>query len=276
MKLDIQTLPQEIVQKFNLSILGQGDVILVFGHGFGCDKTIWKKITPIFESNYQIVTFDYVGCGATNTQRYDSEKYTELDAYAADLVELFSALGLNHSNSYFIGHSVSGAISLLASIQKPELFKKLIMVNPSPCYMNYADYEGGFDKADIDELLQMMHLNYFEWASYLAPAVVGSSNEVEHAEDVKLSFLKADPVISESFARVTFFCDIRQQLRSVSVPTCILYCTNDIIVPLSVIDYLQAKLANSSVFKLDATGHYPQITNPTAVADGIQQSIDKD
>jgi len=260
-----------IIAKHNVEIQGSGSNTLVFGHGFGCDKTVWNKVIPEFTDQFHVISFDYIGCGRSDLSEYNNDKYDDLHAYANDLIALCDALNLE--SVYFIGHSVSGAIGMLASIQRPELFKKLITIGPSPHYLNETNYHGGFEKEDVMELLTMMQLNYFEWASYLAPVAVGNSEHPEFSEDIKLSFLRSDPVISENFAKVTFLCDIRNQLPNISVPVSVLYCTEDIIVPLEVIDYLAQQIPNCQTLKLEATGHYPQITNPKAVIAGIKHSI---
>lgn len=262
----------DLIKKHDVVFMGQGRDILLFGHGFGCDKSIWNSVAPAFFAKHSVILFDYMGSGNSDLTQYSAEHYNGLESYADDVITLCNALEL--SNIIFVGHSVSGAIGMLASIAQPDLFKKLITIGPSPRYINEnPDYFGGFDENDVMGLLEMMQLNYFEWANYLAPIVVGNADSPEYTQRLKQSFLSSDPVISCSFARVTFLSDIRTQLAKVSIPVDVLYCLNDAIVPLEVIEYLKNNLPNCTTYELDATGHYPQITNPAAVIAGIQRSI---
>lgn len=262
----------DIERRFNVTVHGNGEQTLVFGHGFGCDQDIWQHVAPAFYAKYQVVLFDYIGCGKSDLAAYDKKHYNNLQAYADDLLLLCQALSLN--NIIFIGHSVSGAIALLASITQPAIFTKIIAIGPSPRYLNDPPaYIGGFEASDIAEMLTMMELNYFEWSNYLAPQVIGQGGDADDIDELKLSFMRSDPVISLHFANVTFYSDIRSQLSAVTVPVIIFYCLEDIIVPLQVIDYMQHNIPNARSVQLEASGHYPQLINPAAVVTAIKQEI---
>nr|WP_243750738.1 alpha/beta hydrolase [Thiomicrorhabdus marina] len=244
---------------------------MLFGHGFGCDKSVWDKVAPAFSDGYSVVVFDYVGCGRSDLRLYNHQHYSSLEAYADDLILLCDSLALQ--KVYFVGHSVSGAIGMLASIKRPDLFIQLITIGPSPHYINEPDYFGGFDKDDVMSLLDMMSLNYFEWANYLAPIAIGQKHDDKYSDNLKLSFLRSDPVISQTFAKVTFLCDIRDQIGDIPIPVCILYCVEDVIVPIEVINYLAQHIPVCQTTKIDGSGHYPQITSPNAVIQGIENCI---
>lgn len=262
----------DVIQRHNIVIHGDGPQTLVFGHGFGCDQDIWQHVAPAFYQQYRVVLFDYIGCGKSDLGAYNKQQYNHLQAYADDLLLLCQSLQLDKIT--FVGHSVSGAIALLASNKQPELFEKIIAIGPSPRYLNdLPEYFGGFDASDIAGMLNMMELNYFEWSNYLAPMVVGQSNDSQNVNELKLSFMRADPVISLQFANVTFYSDIRPQLSKVSVPVSILYCLEDIIVPLQVIEFLQQAIPTAKIVQLDASGHYPQLINPAAVINAIEKEI---
>ncbi|MDP5036044.1 MAG: alpha/beta hydrolase [Alishewanella sp.] len=266
------TTATEVIRRHNIAIHGEGEQTLVFGHGFGCDQDIWQHVTPAFYAQYRVVLFDYIGCGKSDLGAYNKKRYNHLQAYADDLLQLCQSLQLN--NIIFVGHSVSGAIALLASIKQPTLFKKIIAIGPSPRYLNDPPaYFGGFEASDIAGMLAMMELNYFEWSNYLAPKVIGQTDDAKSVDELKLSFMRSDPVISLQFANVTFYCDIRPQLPAVSVPVTILYCLEDIIVPVQVIEYLQQHIPNAKIMELAASGHYPQLINPGAVIAAIRKEI---
>lgn len=245
---------------------------LILGHGFGCDQQIWAPVAQILAEQYSLVLFDHMGCGRSDMSAYDAQRYTDLSAYADDLVNLVQSLGLEQP--IFVGHSVSGAIGWLASLKAPQLFSQIIAIGPSPRYLNdLPDYVGGFEEQDVQEMLDLMERNHFEWAGYLAPIVMGAGDRPALADELRQTFLNADPAMSRRFAYATFMSDIRQDLPKVNVPTLILYCEEDVIVPADVISYLQRTLSDCSVRKLNASGHYPHMSNPNVVAQAILEGV---
>lgn len=245
---------------------------LVLAHGFGCDQNIWAPVADILAKEHPVVLFDHMGCGRSDMTAYDPKRYTNLFAYAEDLVNLVKELELDRP--ILVGHSVSGAIGWLASIKVPELFRQVIAIGPSPRYINDPpDYIGGFEEQDIHEMLDLMERNHFEWAGYLAPIVMAADDRPEKAEDLRQTFLNADPVVSRRFAESIFMSDIREYLHQVTVPSLILYSDRDVIVPIEVIEYLHRTIPNCDIHKLQATGHYPHMSNPEAVADAILEGL---
>lgn len=251
---------ENVVVRNNVTILGQGDQPLIFAHGFGCDQNMWRFITPAFMDKYQIILFDYVGSGNSDTNAYSSEKYQSLQGYVQDVLDIIETLSLQ--NSIFVGHSISAMIGLLASIQHPDYFKKLIMIGPSPCYLNDDGYRGGFERSDIAELLDMMEMNFTGWASYMAPIAMSNPDQPALTQELKQTFIAADPIIAKEFAEVTFLSDHRSELSKVSVPSLIIQCSEDSIVPIGVGDYLHHHLKNSTLQLMEAKGHYPHISHP--------------
>lgn len=260
------------LERNNVKVFGNGEKTIVFAHGFGCDQDMWRYIVPSFEDSYRIVLFDYVGSGKSQLSYYNSDKYNSLQGYAQDVMDVMDTLEL--SNAIFVGHSVSSMIGMLTSIQRSDYFEKIIMLGPSPRYVNdLPDYYGGFDKQDIDELLQMMEMNFIGWASYLAPIVMQNSDRVELTEELEQTFCSRDPHIARQFAEVTFFSDCRSQLELASVPTLILQCSDDSIAPIEVGEYLHAHLRNSTLQHMKATGHYPHLSHPEETTRLIKQYL---
>ncbi len=251
---------ENIVVRNNVKVFGQGDQPIIFAHGFGCDQNMWRFITPAFMDKYQIILFDYVGSGNSDIGAYSSEKYQTLQGYVQDLLDIIETLSLQ--NSIFVGHSISAMIGLLASIQHPNYFKKLIMIGPSPCYLNDDGYRGGFERSDIAELLDMMEMNFAGWASYMAPIAMSNPEQPTLTQELKQTFIAADPIIAKEFAEVTFLSDHRSDLSKGTVPSLIIQCSEDSIVPIGVGDYLHQHLKNSTLQLMKAKGHYPHISHP--------------
>ena len=255
----------------NVQVSGEGEQPMLFAHGFGCDQNMWRFVTPAFEKDYRIVLFDYVGSGNSDLGAYDKIRYSKLDGYAQDILDVCHALEL--ANVIFVGHSVSSIAGILAAIREPSLFARLILVGPSPRYINDPPYVGGFEKRDIEELLDTMDKNYIGWANFLAPAIMKNPERPELAAELTESFCSTDPVIARQFAEATFFADNREDLARVRVPSLILQCSDDIIAPESVGEFVHRELADSTLHLMQATGHCPHMSHPEETIAAIKDYL---
>jgi sigma-B regulation protein RsbQ len=252
---------QHVLARNNVKVSGRGTRPLMFAHGFGCDQTMWRFVTPAFEDEYRIVLFDYVGAGKSDLRAYDPARYRQLEGYVQDVLDICHALDL--TDVVFVGHSVSAMVGAVAAIREPARFDRLILVGPSPRYINEApDYVGGFERRDIEGLLDTMERNYIGWANFLAPAIIANPDRPELARELTESFCSTDPTIARRFAEVTFFSDNRDDLPKVPVPSLIMQCSEDIIAPLAVGDYVHGRLRGSTLRVLEATGHCPHMSHP--------------
>jgi sigma-B regulation protein RsbQ len=252
---------RNILVRNNVKVFGQGTQPMLFAHGFGCDQNMWRFVTPAFEQDYRIVLFDYVGSGKSDLRAYDPERYGSLEGYTEDVLDVCAELDLK--DVIFVGHSVSGVVGMLASIREPERFERLILVGPSPRYINDAPaYVGGFERADIVGLLDMMEKNYIGWANFLAPVVMKNQEQTALTRELEESFCSTDPKIARRFAEATFFSDNRDDLPQVTVPSLIMQCSEDAIAPLEVGEYLQRHLPQSTLRVMRATGHCPHMSHP--------------
>lgn len=256
------------VERNNVIQFGNGIQPLLFAHGYGCDQNMWRFITPEFENEYRIVLFDHVGSGNSDESAYDFEKYNSLQGYARDLIEICDELKL--SNVIFIGHSVSCMIGVLAAIQRPNLFEKLILIGPSPCYMNDEAYFGGFSKADIEEMIDTLESNYLGWSSHITPVIAGHPEKPEHSEELFNSFCRMNPEIAKHFAKVTFMGDNRKDLDKVTVPAQVIQSSPDAISQTEVGMFVHRNLQNSIFTMIEVPGHIPHITNPIATIEAIR------
>lgn len=250
----------DIVNRNNVKVFGQGQQGIIFAHGFGCGQHMWRYIWPAFEKDYRIILFDYVGSGKSDMKAYNSERYASLNGYASDLLEVLETLNL--SKVIFVGHSVSGMIGLLASLKQPHLFERLIMIGPSPRYINDGAYLGGFEKEDIQELLSTMENNYIGWSNYMAPNIMGNGERPELGAELTESFCSTDPIVARQFAEVTFLSDNRADLSKARHPTLIMQCSQDLIAPNEVGEYLEQNLPNAIQKVMKATGHCPHLSAP--------------
>ncbi|WDQ98836.1 alpha/beta hydrolase [Devosia sp. J2-20] len=260
-----------ILQRNNISIDGSGERTIVFAHGFGCDQNMWRFVEPSFRGQFRTVLFDHVGAGRSDHSAYDPKKYATLGGYAADVVEIGRELGLK--DAVFVGHSVSAMIGALAQIEAPELFSDLVMVGPSPRYIDDADYTGGFSEAQIEELLASLADNHMGWSAAMAPAIMGNLEKPELSEELTNSFCRTDPEIAKQFARATFTSDNRADLRNVTARTLILQCRDDIIAAEEVGEYVHREVAGSQIVYLDASGHCPNLSAPQEVINAMDAFV---
>lgn len=255
----------DVIKRNNVTVLGEGNTTLLLAHGFGCDQNMWRFLLPYFKDEYKIVLFDYVGSGKSDLSQYQPQKYNSLEGYAEDILDICDVLSLD--NVILIGHSVSSIIGLLASIKKPEYFAKLVMVCPSPCFLNLPpDYYGGFDEEDLHELLGLMDKNYIGWADYLAPLVMGGNNSQMLIGELSGSFCSTDPIIAKNFAKATFFSDYRAILQNSVHPVLIVQSEYDALAAKSVGQYMQKEIPHSSIEIIEAEGHCLHMTHPNIIA----------
>jgi sigma-B regulation protein RsbQ len=262
-----------IAQRNNVRSFGRGPRTMLFAHGFGCDQNMWRHMAPAFEDGYRVVLFDHVGAGRSDISAYTAEKYGTLDGYATDVLEICRELDLNEV--IFVGHSVSAMIGVLAANREPSRFAALVLVAPSPRYIDDEGYRGGFSRADIDELLDSLDSNYLGWSRAMAPAIMGNPERPELGDELTNSFCRTDPEVARHFARVTFLSDNREDLRAVSVPTLILQCSDDIIAPLSIGSFIQGEVANSALVVLKAVGHCPNLSAPEETTSAVKSFLDE-
>lgn len=240
---------------------------MLFAHGFGCDQSMWRAVAPDFAVDHRVVTFDHVGSGGSDLTHYDPERYGSLRGYAADVVEICRELDL--TDVVFVGHSVSAMIGVLAAQAAPERFGALVMVGPSPRYVDDDGYTGGFSRADVAALLDSLDANPQQWSAVLAPVVAGPDNPGVAAE-LTQSFCRTDPGVARQFARVTFLSDNRGDLPTVRVPTLVLQCTRDAIAPEVVGRYVHEHVPGSVFRQLAATGHCPHLSAPEETTAAIR------
>jgi sigma-B regulation protein RsbQ len=241
---------------------------MLFAHGFGCDQNMWRFVAPAFADEYRVILFDLVGAGRSDASAYDPDRYASLDGYAEDVLEICRELEL--WDVVFVGHSVSAMIGVLAAISEPDRFARLILVAPSPRYIDDAGYVGGFSRQDIDELLESLETNYLGWSHAIAPVIMGNEDRPELAEELTNSFCRADPEVQRRFARVTFLSDNRGDLGRVPTRSLVLQCSDDAIAPRSVGEFVHAQLPDSRLTLLEATGHCPNLSAPEQTVAAIK------
>jgi len=261
------------VRQHNVTILGRVSAQpMVFAHGFGCDQTMWSQVADAFAADFRVVLFDHVGAGASDLGAYNTTKYSSLDGYAEDVVDLCGELDLQ--NVVLVGHSVSSMIGVLAVNQAPpQMFDKLVMVAPSPRYLNDDGYVGGFERGDIEAMLEQLDANYLGWSAAMAPVIMANDDRPELTDRLAQSFCRTDPAIARAFAKVTFLSDNRGDLRHVNLPTLVLQCARDAIAPMAVGEFVHEQTAGSRIAYLAATGHCPQVSAPGETIDAIRTFV---
>src|SRR6476661_2262426 len=259
----------DVVQRNNVTFTGpSGGAVLMFAHGFGCDQGMWRHVAPAFEATHRVVLFDHVGAGQSDLSAYSQSRYGSLSGYARDVTEIIDSLDLGPV--LFVGHSVSAMIGLLAAVERPELFERMVLVCPSPRYVDAPGYRGGLSEDDVTALLDTMDSNYLGWATHIAPIIMGNPERPSLSAELTSSFCRTDPAIARQFARVTFLSDNRADLDLVRTPCLILQCRQDVIAPPEVGFFVHAHVAGSDLVMLDATGHCPNLSAPGQVVEAMR------
>lgn len=261
----------DIVRRLNAHAVGGGRRAMMFAHGFGCDQNMWRYVAPAFENDFRTILFDYVGAGGSDASAYDAKKYATLDGYVDDVVALARALDI--TGGVFVGHSVSAMIGLIAARRAPELFSTLVLIGPSPCYIDDDDYVGGFTRGQILELLEFLDSNHMGWSQAMAPVIMGNADRPELGQELADSFCRTDPDIAKRFARTTFMSDNRDDLGPIAARVLILQCRDDVIAPACVGEFVHRAIPGSEFVLLDATGHCPNLSAPDETIAAIRAFV---
>ena len=260
-----------VLQRNNVTSGGFGATPMMFAHGFGCDQNMWRFVEPAFRDEYRTVLFDHVGASHSDLAAYQETKYSTLRGYADDVLEICDELKL--PPMIFVGHSVSAMIGVIAALSRPEQFAQLVLIGPSPCYINDGDYVGGFSREDIEDLLEVLDSNYLGWSGNMAPIIMGNPDRPELGGELTESFCRTDPEIARHFARVTFLSDNRSDLGLVHTPSLVLACSEDVIAPSPVGEYVHRNLRGSRLVTLRATGHCPNLSAPEETIAAIKDYL---
>lgn len=263
-----------IQSRNNIHVYGSGPATMVFAHGFGCDQTMWRYLVPAFEDRFRIITYDLVGMGRSDWSRYDRNKYATAQGHADDLLEIIDAYA--SGKVIFVGHSVSAMIGLLATIRAPAKFAAQIMVSPSPSYVNDGNYIGGFNADDLEQLINTMDQDFLGWSLRMAPVVMGAPNRPELGRELIRSFLRNDREIARHWARVTFLADYRADIPRSTVPALLLQCSDDLLVPQEVGQYMQRHMPNAALDVIDNVGHCPHLSASDASCRAINRFLERD
>ncbi|KAF8400758.1 hypothetical protein HHK36_014058 [Tetracentron sinense] len=255
----------------NARIIGSGDESLILAHGYGGDQSLWDKILPYLTERYRVLVFDWNFSGSVEDQNlFDPIKHSSFQAFANDLITLIDENNLK--SSVFLGHSFSGMVGCIASIKRPDLFQKLILLGASPRYLNSEDYKGGLESSEIEQIISNIESNFHTWASNFAVLAVNANDHIS-AEKFQKSLGRMKPEVALSMAKTIFYSDERDVLEKVQVPCTIIQTTNDMVAPVSVAYYMQKKIKGKSTVELiEADGHFPQLTVPELllnVLDGV-------
>ena len=260
-----------VQQRNNVQVTGDGPATMVFVHGFGCDQNMFRFVAPSYASRYRTVLLDLVGSGNSDLKAYDRQKYSTLQGYADDIIEVLDEFATGPV--VFVGHSVSAMMGMLADLKAPGRIAAHVMIGPSPCYINDGDYVGGFTRQDIEGLLETLESNYLGWSSNMAPAIMGAPDKPELGRELTNSFCRTDPEIAKQFARVTFMSDHRADLARLQTPALILQCSEDLIAPRTVGDYMHRTMPNSTLHIIDNVGHCPHLSEPDASVAAINDYL---
>jgi sigma-B regulation protein RsbQ len=259
------------MQRNQVRIIGEGKPPLLLCNGFGCSQQIWNYLLPALMRTHQVICFDQVGTGESDLSAYDPLKYATLEGYARDVVEICQVLDLR--DTVLVGHSSGAMIGLLAAVQAPQHFVKAVLLAASPCYVNEPGYYGGFERADVLEVLASMESNYYSWASQFANLLIGPGYARSVGEELTSYFCQADSAIARQFAHVAYLADSRAMLSSLGLPTLLVQCSDDVAVPAEVGDYLLAHLPQAQLVTLAATGHCPHLSAPLETLAAMQSFL---
>jgi sigma-B regulation protein RsbQ len=260
------------LRRHHAMLRGDGDTPLVFVHGFGCDRDIWRFVAPAFEADCRTLVYDHAGCGRA-VPAWDQLRHANLDGYAADLLDVMDDAAL--PPAVCVAHSIGGVIALLAAEQRPDRFEHILLLAPSPRFINDPpDYLGGFEREDLDEMFQLMESNQFGWAQFLAPMAIGESNPQDLVQQFQSALCALEPRIARHFARLAFLVDARELFARSRMPTTIVQSLQDSIAPREVGQWMLRHMPASRLREIDVSGHCPHVSHPALTISLIREVLD--
>lgn len=259
-----------VLAKNNVHLTGnqESDKTLVFAHGFGTDQSAWHELVKAFADEYRIVLFDYVGANEQTVPFFNPRKYKHLTPFADDLLDILETLELRQVT--FIGHSAGGMTGVLAAIQEPGWFSRLVLLNSAPSYVTDAEYVGGFTQEDLVTLFGQMEQNYHAWISGFAPMVMGNPDRPYLAHSFTKTLAAMRPDVALALAKVIFHADHRKDIPLLPHPTLVLQARQDVAVPPAVGYYMEHHMPNAILSFLETEGHLPHISDPDQVIRAIR------
>ncbi len=254
------TASSDALTRSNVHQSGEGSQAIVLLHGLGGNQGMWQPLLPALEQRYRVVRLDLVGCGNSDVAAYSDERHGSLAGHAHDLLDVLRALDLR--GVVFMGHSVGAIIGMLAAVEEPDRFASLVLLSPSPRFLNSPGYHGGYERSDVEELLAAMEADYVGWAATFVPAVVGVTDRPDLLMAFTNSFVRSNPAVVRHLTRVVFMADVRDEVPRLTLPTLIVQAAHDVITPLAVGHYLHQNLMDSHLAVIDTAGHCPHLTAP--------------
>ncbi|GFP93480.1 probable esterase kai2 [Phtheirospermum japonicum] len=259
----------------NVQVLGCGETTVVLGHGYGTDQSVWKHLVPHLVNQYRVVLYDNMGAGTTNPDYFDFDRYATLEGYAYDLLAILEEFSVG--KCIYVGHSMSAMAATMASIFRPDLFHKIIMICTTPRMANSVDYYGGFEQKDLDELMVAMETNYKSLVMGFAPLVLGCDLDSVPMQEFSRTLFNVRPDIALSVVHTVHTFDMRPFLPQVTVPCHIIQSSKDTFVPVSVAEYLHQNLGGKSIVEVMSTeGHLPHLSAPEVTIPVLLRHIHQD
>jgi sigma-B regulation protein RsbQ len=254
-------------RRHNVTITGTDGPLLILQHGFGTDLTVWHKVLPALEPHFCIIRMNLAGSGESGAEMFDPGRYAHIESHADDLLRTLGDLGVE--DCLFVGASVGSMVGMLSAIERPRLFRKMIVIGASPRYLNDGDYVGGFEQEHLNGLYDSMSRDYSGWIAGFAPLAVRGLPESEAVREFAESLFQLRPDIALLTARTIFQSDFRNQLPLIEPPVVLLQTENDIAVPPQVGEYLQAHIPNATLEVLPVEGHFPHMAAPAVVSEAL-------
>jgi len=269
-------MPNDSLVRNNVTTSGneESEQAICFVHGLGTDQSVWRTVAEAFAKDFAIVSFDHVGATDANRSYFleHQSRYLSLAGYVDDFIEICSLPALRKP-TILVGHSLGAMVCLLASVKRPALFSKLVLIGASPCYLNKDEYRGGMEHGDIDTIYRAIHEDYAGWARTFAPLVMGNPERPQLARQFHASIASIQREMMLTVLCSILQQDLRESVARVATPTLIIQSRNDLFVPHAVVEYLHRHIAGSRLAEIEASGHLPHVSAPEEVIKAIRAFV---
>ena len=255
---------------------GSGRPLLLI-HGFGASTFTWRHVAPGLARDHKVITVDLKGFGQSD-KPFDS-RYSVYDQ-AELLIQLIEDKDLRDLT--LVGHSFGGGIALLLALEADGRLKgrisRLVLLDSIAYPQNIPVF---FRMLDVPVVSQFgirmvppsvqtrvaLKIAYFDDSKITSAEVEAYAAPLKTAAGKHAIIHSARQIVPEDIAVLS------ERYKTMTLPTLILWCDHDRIVPLEVGIKLRRTLPNSTLRLVEECGHMPQEEQPDRTLELLKEFL---
>lgn len=228
--------------------LGEGNVPVIFVHGFPFDKSMWQGQLDFLQSAYRVIAFDIRGFGKST----DENSSLSIDLFADDLIAFMDQL--NIEKAVICGLSMGGYITLNAYERFPDRFEALILAD-TQCIADTPEVkEKRYEAINDIEVNGVANFN----ESFIKKVFYKDSftNKKEQVEELRsVVFSNPEHLIQRGLAAIAERSETCSTLDKITIPTLIICGKEDSVTPLAQSEAMKKAISGATLKVIENAGH---------------------